>query len=156
MRYSTNLGLSLPEAEEYFDISTWNTNMRILDEAYALLRDESGQAHPIAADLVTYDDTQSGLDANNVQAAIDKLAFNCLDKNTYHIDVTENMTITIATYAHIYIVLNFGNTAYNVTFKQSIPGSGLKFIWEGGKPTFHANSTYELSFLNLDCRWFKR
>ena len=153
-RYSTNLGLTLPEPQEYFNINTWNSNMRTLDEAYALLKDDSGQSKPIAADLVTYDDTTSQLGAGNVQGAIDKLTLRGIDSNTYFIDVTQDMEITIATWAHIYVVLKFGNTVHNVTFKKSM--DGLDFVWEDGQPIWTANTTFELSFLRLDCRWFKR
>lgn len=155
-RLSKNLGLFLPEGHEYFNINTWNTNMQKLDAAYALLRDGSGLGQSIDARLVLYDNNLSDLDATNVQDAIDELAQRSPSSTAYFIDVTENMTITVATYAHAYFVLSFGPTVYNVTFVQSIPDSGKQFTWEGGEPYFEPNSVYELSFLHLDCKWFKR
>ena len=155
-RTSPNLGLALPLEKEYFNINTWNSNMRILDDAYALLTDPSGGSRPITAEIVQYDNTQSGLDATNLQMAVNELAGKTLDGDTYEIYVDQDMTITIATWAHIYIILHFGETVYNVTFEQSIPDSGIDFVWEGGRPNFQSNSTYELSFLRLDCMWFKR
>lgn len=152
-RYSDNLGLELPFERENFNINTWNANMRKLDEAYALLKN-GGETRPISADLVQYDNTNSGLAATNLQLAMDEIASENIDTDIYEIEVTEDMTINIATYAHIYIVLKFGDTVHNITWTKSLPGKD--FHWEGGQPTFQANSTYELSFLYLDCCWFKR
>lgn len=150
-RYTENLNLELPSEMEYFTINTWNYNMRILDEAYALL---SGQTSKVTADLVSYDNSQSGLDAHNVQTALDKLASTSQIDNLYIMTVTEDVNLTVATYAHIYFVLSFGATVPEVTFSASIPEKD--FVWEGGEPVFQPNSTYELSFLHLDCKWFKR
>lgn len=155
-KYSDNLGLRLPLAKEYFNINTWNTNMRLLDEAYALLSDSSGATHSIAANLVQYNNTASGLSAHNVQDALDEISQRTSIGEVFFIDVTYPMTLTVATYAHAYFVLSFGSTVYNVTFVQSLPDSGKEFVWEGGEPNFQPNSTYELSFLHLDCKWFKR
>lgn len=155
-KYSENLGLRLPLDKEYFNINTWNTNMRLLDEAYALLTDPSGGTTSISADLVTYDNSRSELQAGDLQGAVDELSGKFIDGNTYEIYVDQPMTLTIATWAHIYIILHFSDTVYDVTFVQSLPDSGIDFAWEGGKPHFQSNSTYELSFLRLDCLWFKR
>ena len=155
-RYSDNLGLILPLESENFDIKDWNSNMRVLDEAYALLTDPSGGTKPIASDLITYDNTESGLDAANVKDALDLLAQGTTAENLYFMDITEDTTITVATYSHVYLVLSFGETVPSVSFVQSIPDSGRDFVWEGGQPQFQPNSTYELSFLHLDCMWFKR
>ena len=154
--HSENLGLILPYEREYFNINTWNSNMRVLDEAYALLKNQSGQSQPIAASLIQYDNTNSGMAATNLQTAMDELVSNNIETNVYEIYVTQDEEIEIATWAHIYIVLHFGNTVPNVTFVQSMPGSGLDFHWEGGQPIFQANKTYELSFLRLDCKWVER
>lgn len=150
--YTDNLTLILPKGKEYFRIQDWNANMRKLDDAYGLL---SGQTQRVTASLVSYDNTTSGIDAHNVQDAIDKVAQNSSISNTvYFIEADHDMTITIATYAHIYVVLSFGSTVPNITFAKSI--AGKDFVWEGGEPVFQPNSTYELSFLHLDCKWFKR
>lgn len=153
-KYTDNLGLSLPKGEEFFNIQTWNTNMRLLDEAYALLTDQSGGTKKISADLVQYDNSTSGLNAHNVKEALDILSQSATVDNLYIMTITEDTTLTVATYAHIYFVLSFGETVPNVTFVQSIPEKD--FVWEGGEPVFQPNSTYELSFLHLDCKWFKR
>lgn len=155
-RYSDNLRLILPLESENFDIKDWNSNMRVLDEAYALLTDPSGGTKPFPADVISYDNTESHLSAANVQSAIDELSGTLIDGNTYEETVTSDTTITIATWAHIYLILHFGETVPNVTFVQSLPDSGINFVWEGGYPSFQPNSTYELSFLRLDCMWFKR
>ena len=153
---SPNLGLILPNESEFFDINTWNKNMRILDEAYALLTDPSGSPTSVPADMISYDNTVSGMTATNLQSAVDELAGRTMDGNTYEIYVDQDMQLTIATWAHIYLILHFSDTVYNVTFVQSLPDSGIDFVWEGGAPNFQSNSTYELSFLRLDCLWFKR
>jgi len=153
---SPNLGLILPAESENFNISTWNRNMRILDDAYALLTDPQGGSSPIPAVMIRYDNTASELDATNVQEAVDSLAGTLIDGNTYEVYVDQNITLTIATWAHIYLILHFGETVPTVNFVQSLPDSGIDFRWEGGHPSFQPNSTYELSFLRLDCMWFKR
>lgn len=150
-RFTDNLGLRLPEKQEYFRISDWNTNMQLLDSAYGIL---SGQSQRVTANLVQYDNTTSGLNAVNVQEALDEISINSSSSNVYFIEADHDMTITIATYAHIYVVLSFGSTVPNITFAKSI--AGKDFVWEGGEPVFQPNSTYELSFLHLDCKWFKR
>lgn len=150
-RYTDNLGLRLPEKQEYFRISDWNANMQLLDSAYGIL---SGQSQRVTASLVAYDNSTSGLSAINVQGALDEIGKNSSSANVYFIEADHDMTITIATYAHIYVVLSFGSTVPNITFAKSI--AGKDFVWEGGEPVFQANSTYELSFLHLDCKWFKR
>ena len=39
MRYSQNLGLTLPEGPDYFNIGDWNSNMSKLDYAYSMLKE---------------------------------------------------------------------------------------------------------------------
>lgn len=155
-RETLNLHLTLPDEREYFNIVTWNKNMQTLDEAYALLTDPSGSPTSVPANMISYDNSVSGMTATNLQSAVDELAGRTMDGNTYEIYVDQDMQLTIATWAHIYIILHFSDTVYNVTFVQSLPDSGIDFVWEGGAPNFQSNSTYELSFLRLDCMWFKR
>lgn len=154
-KYSDNLRLTLPKKDEYFDITTWNNNMRLLDEAYALL---TGSASKLSANLISYDNSKSKLKAANVQEAIDEVATGGGGSTSelYFITATTPTTITAATYGHTYVVLSFGSTVPAVTFEQSIPSSGKSIVWQGGEPTFEPNSTYELSFLHLNCKWFKR
>ena len=155
-RETQNLHLFLPNENELFNITTWNQNMQTLDEAYALLTDPSGSPTSVPANMISYDNSVSGMTATNLQSAVDELAGRTIDGNTYEIYVDQDMQLTIATWAHIYIILHFSDTVYNVTFVQSLPDSGIDFVWEGGTPNFQSNSTYELSFLRLDCMWFKR
>lgn len=155
-RETQNLHLYLPDENERFNIATWNANMQTLDEAYALLTDPSGTATSVPANMISYDNSESGLTATNLQSAVDELVGRSMDGDTYEIYVDQDMQITIATWAHIYLILHFSDTVYNVTFVQSLPDSGIDFVWEGGRPNFQSNSTYELSFLRLDCMWFKR
>lgn len=73
------------------------------------------------------------------------------------IDVTEDMDITIKNYGHTYLVLNFYNTVYTVNFvKSDTTDTSVNFKYHGGLPVFQANTSYELSFLNLDCVYIKR
>lgn len=154
-KYTSNLGLAMPYGDEYFNINSWNANMRILDEAYALLIDDSGEARTVNAASISYDPTSSGLSATNVQSAIDIIS-QTGESPIRHITVDQNMTIEVPSSGHLYVVLAFGQTLYNVTFTQSDPNSGKSITWQGGQPSFGANNVYELSFLDLDCRWFKR
>ena len=155
-RETQNLHLFLPDENEFFNITTWNQNMQTLDEAYALLTDPSGSPTSVPASMISYDNTDSGLTASNLQGAVDEIVGRSMDGDTYEIYVDQDMQLTIATWAHIYLILHFSDTVYNVTFVQSLPDSGIDFVWEGGRPNFQSNSTYELSFLRLDCMWFKR
>ncbi len=150
--YSDNLGLILPFEREMFDINTWNQNMRVLDEAYAYLTDESGVTRGINALSVRYDPTVSELDATNVQAAIDELSRGAAGGYMY-VDVTEDIEISVPTEGHLYVVLAFGSTMYTVTFTTE---QGKTIVYEQGTPNFSVDNVYELSFLNLNCRWFKR
>lgn len=155
-RETQNLHLHLPDENEFFNITIWNQNMQTLDEAYALLTDPSGTPTSVPANMITYDNSESGLTSQNLQGAVDEISASAIDGDTYEIYVDQDMQITIATWAHIYLILHFSDTVYNVTFVQSLPDSGIDFRWEGGYPSFQSNSTYELSFLRLDCMWFKR
>lgn len=154
--YTQNIALKCPDGPELFNIADWNANMRKLDEAYALLKDDSGVAQPVPARLVTYDNSTSGLQAGDVQAALDEIATGNIDTDTYYREINEDSTLICLTYGHTYWVISFGDTVYNVTWQQSIPDSGQEFHWEGGQPTFEPYGIYELSFLDLDCKWFKR
>lgn len=69
------------------------------------------------------------------------------------ISVLEDMELTIASYAHVYLVLAFGTTLHNVTFT---PSEGGTITWINGTPTFEASSVYEISFLHLSAVWMKR
>ena len=155
-RETQNLHLFLPDENELFNITTWNQNMQTLDEAYALLTDPSGSPTSVPANMITYDNSATEIISQNLQGAVDEVVSRNIDGNTYEVYVDQDMTLTIATWAHIYLILHFSDTVYNVTFVQSLPDSGINFIWEGGHPSFQPNSTYELSFLRLDCMWFKR
>lgn len=155
-RTTQNLGLILPLEPEYFDIDTWNRNMRILDEAYALLTDSEGGTMAIPSSAVSYDNSETEMQAENVQSAIDELTYHVIDTETREITIDSNTTIAVDTHGHTYLVLHFGDTVYDVTFTKLTPDSSIDFVWEGGIPTFQPNSTYELSFLRLDCMWFKR
>lgn len=69
---------------------------------------------------------------------------------------TEDVTITVKSYGHTYVILTFGGDVYNVTFQKSDPEDPNVITYQGDAPVFEANSTYELSFLKLNCIWKKR
>lgn len=146
-----NLGLRCPYEDEFFSINVWNSNMRILDEAYALLTDPSG-SHSIPASAISFNNSGTGLRATNVQAALNELVKSTVVTEYLEVTVTEDITITVAANSHVWVVLHF-SSIYQVDFQTS---SGAPVEWEGGRPTFEANSTYELSFLKGNCKWFKR
>ena len=152
--YSTLLRLKLPWDSEFFDINIWNYNTKILDNAYALIRDYNSDG--ITADQVLYDNSTSGLIGVNVQEAIDELTSYVVDSNVVVQTVTADTTIVVPTDSYLYVVLTFGANVPKITFEQSDPESGLPIYWEGGEPVFTPNATYELSFLKLNCRWIMR
>lgn len=149
---TSNLHLILPLGSRYWNLDTWVENMNILDKAYLDIQ------HTIelrlVASNVAINRTIPGLNARNAQTALDNLA--ARGTSIYFINVTENMTLTIPSYAYCHMTLTFGNTVPTVTFVKSIPDSHSDFEWINGQPTFEANSTYELSFLHLACIWQKR
>ena len=151
-KLTDNLGLRMPLGEEYFSINHWNTNMRLLDEAYALLKDTTG-THKIPADMINFNNTGTGMRATTVQAALNELVQASVSTELVQLYVNEDKTIGIPANSHVWIILTFGGTVYQVDFESN---SGLPIEWEGGRPSFEPNSTYELSFLKLNCRWFKR
>lgn len=105
---------------------------------------------------------QPAINASVMQAHTDAIKGidNYLLNNTgdfLEMDVTEDLAITVQNHSHTYVVLHFGNTVYNVTFVKSDPSeTGSSIVYHGGEPIFQPNSTYELSFLNLDCIYVKR
>lgn len=75
--------------------------------------------------------------------------------NYLELTVDQETTITLKATGHTYIVLKFEGTVYNVTFATDPSGQTITYD-SGSAPQFEANSTYELSFLNLYCIWKKR
>lgn len=101
------------------------------------------------------------IDVSSMQAHTDAISGidNYLFANTgdlIDLTVDEDTTITVKSYGHTYVVLTFGETVYNVTFVKSDPDDPNNIVYQKGAPTFEANSTYELSFLKLNCIWEKR
>lgn len=152
--YTSNLRLKLPWDSEFFDIGIWNYNTKILDNTFALIRDYNSEG--ITADQVEYDNRESGLLSENVQDAIDELVTYVVDSNVVVETVTSDMTIVIPTDSYMYVVLTFGANVPTISFEQSNPQSGLPIYWENGEPLFLPNSTFELSFLKLNCKWTMR
>lgn len=69
---------------------------------------------------------------------------------------TEDMTITVNSYGHTYVILNFGETVPEITFEKSDSQDPNDISYQGEPPAFEPNSTYELSFLKLYCIYKKR
>jgi hypothetical protein len=152
MRYSQNLGLTLPEGPDYFNIDDWNSNMNKLDYAYSMLK-EGSVVTEVDASLIHYDGSQTGL-IPNIQGALEQLENNEIEEETiqeYTID--QETYILIKEEGHDYVILHFGEDVYDVYF--NILGSENVVTWEKRKPIWHPNSTFELSFLNGDCVWIE-
>lgn len=152
MRYSQNLGLTLPEGPDYFNISDWNSNMSKLDYAYSMLK-EGSVVTEVDASLIHYDNSQTGL-IPNIQGALEQLENNEIEEETiqeYTID--QETYILIKEEGHDYVILHFGEDVYDVYF--NILGSEDAVTWEKRMPIWHPNSTFELSFLNGDCVWIE-
>ncbi len=152
MRYSQNLGLTLPEGPDYFDIGDWNSNMSKLDYAYSMLK-EGSVVTEVDASLIHYDSSQTGL-VPNIQGALEQLENNEIEEETiqeYTID--QETYILIKEEGHDYVILHFGEDVYDVYF--NILGSENVVTWEKREPIWHPNSTFELSFLNGDCVWIE-
>lgn len=101
------------------------------------------------------------IDVNSMQAQTDALSGidNYLFSNTgdlINLPVEADTTITVKSYGHTYVVLTFGENLYNVTFVKSDPDDPNDITYQKEAPTFEPNSTYELSFLYLNCIWKKR
>lgn len=101
------------------------------------------------------------IDVNSMQAHTDAISGidNYLLANTgdlIDLTVDDDIIITVKSYGHTYVVLTFGSTVYNVNFQKSDPLDPNVISYQGEPPVFEANSTYELSFLKLNCIWKKR
>ena len=154
MRYSQNLGLTLPEGPDYFNIGDWNSNMSKLDYAYSMLKEGSAVTE-VDASLIHYDSSQTGL-VPNVQNALEQLENNEIEEETiqeYTIDQDEY--IEIQSEGHDYIILHFGETVYDINFYMLGTQGQNHITWEKRQPIWHPNSTFELSFLNGDCVWIE-
>ena len=111
--------------------------------------------HPDGWDDPSY---QPPINVNSMQDITDGLSGidNYLVENTGDLINIEPDTATIIdvkTNGHTYVILTFGDDVYNITFH---PDDGGTITYQGEAPTFEANSTYELSFLYLNCIWKKR
>ena len=151
MEYTNNLNLRLPQGSCYWNLDTWKTNMNILDKAYLDIQ------HNIHASLIASNITCSNaksdgkLVSTNCQSMFEEM--NHKLSRVRFITVTSDMTIPIATDAHDYLVLTFGDPVYNVTFAKSNPSSSNNFSYLNGYPIFQKNKSYEMSFLRLCCLW---
>lgn len=99
------------------------------------------------------------IDVNSMQALTDGiediddyLVANTGDLIVITPETSEN--IPVKANGHTYVVLTFGETVYDITFVPT--PSGGTITYQGEPPVFEANSTYELSFLYLNCIWKKR
>lgn len=151
-RQTDNLGLILPLGSKYWNLDTWVTNMKILDEAFTEIQGQIEER--LTARNLTFDNTDLPLDATTVQDAIEEL--NVKSSSFRIIDVDENMTIPVSCTAHDYIILNFYNSVPNINFVKSDDSYQGDFQWLNGYPTFEANATYEISFLQLAGIWMKQ
>ena len=149
-QHTEELKLTLPLGSCYWNYDTWNENMKILDKAFLDLN-EIIIGNLTASQLTCHNDS---FEATTVQEFGEEAPHKLSKK--YEMTITEDTTIPIAVYAHIYLVLHFGNTVPNVTFVKSLPSAPGNFEWLNRQPVFRANKTYELSFLRLSCIWAER
>lgn len=143
------LHLKLPNGSKYWNYDTWCENMKILDEAAKNI--QTIILDNLQAQNVSYNNTSSGLSADDVQEAIDKI-------NTYgswvkFADITSATNFEINVQGCCHLTLAFGSTLYPVSFTNQ---ASRQFTWINGYPNFEANSVYELNFLDLECIWAKR
>ena len=149
---TTYLDLILPLGSKYWNWDTWVENMKKLDDAYLNIHHDIELR--LTANNVGLNPAIMQIHSSNAQGAVDELSHK--GSSIFFIDVTEDMTLTVPSYAYAHFVLTFGNSVPTVTFVKSIPDSHNDIEWINGEPTFEANSTYELSFLHLSCLWTKR
>lgn len=143
------LHLKLPNGSKYWNYDTWCENMKILDEAAHNIQTiilDNLQAHN-----VYYDNTTSGLSADDVQEALDNIDIYGSWVKFEDVNSPTNFEINVRGCCHL--TLAFGSTVPAVSFTNR---SSLPFTWINGYPTFEANSVYELNFLDLQCIWVKR
>lgn len=151
--YTDNLRLILPRGSKYWNLDTWNENMKILDRAYIDVQ-HSIQTQLVASNVSFDNSLTPVIESTTVQGAIPEV----LAKKDFIIyrNITSDTTFTVPIEHHAYFVLTFGSSVPRVNFIKSDETSPVNFQWLNGEPEFEADSTFELSFLNLACIWAKR
>jgi len=136
-KYTKHLNLIKPDEPEFFNINTWNANMNILDEAYAII-----EGDVVELEAVTDEEGNA--------------IYPILQSGIYHISVKSPVVINFPSYSIIHVVLAFDTTVYDVTWKKSI-ADAKNIIWDdGAEPQWEASSVYEVSILHGHAIAYKR
>ena len=108
MQYTDNLGLKLPEGTDFYDVDDMNYNSQLIDAAI------SGSGGT-AADI-SYDNSDSGLSATNVQDAIDEVA---QSGGGGGVGTVVNLTTTTASFHNKTVTLTGTYATYTTTFDNT-------------------------------------
>ena len=108
MQYTDNLGLKLPEGTDFYDVDDMNYNSQLIDAAI------SGSGGT-AADI-SYDNSDSGLSATNVQDAIDEVA---QSGGGGGVGTVVNLTTTTASFHNKTVTLTGAYATYTATFDST-------------------------------------
>ena len=134
MKYTNNLGLLKPESTDFYDVNNQNDNMDIIDEEIKKLRKGSAvyltqaeydalpdskltddveyritdaNADEPKASNLAYDNTHSGIEAVNVQGAIDEISDSLDWKSAGQVKGTTALTLP-TNYNELYIYVSIG------------------------------------------------
>ena len=108
MQYTDNLGLKLPEGTDFYDVDDMNYNSQLIDAAI------SGSGGT-AADI-SYDNSDSGLSATNVQDAIDEVA---QSGGGGGVGTVVNLTTTTTSFHNKTVTLTGTYATYTATFDNT-------------------------------------
>ena len=108
MQYTDNLGLKLPEGTDFYDVDDMNYNSQLIDAAI------SGSGGT-AADI-SYDNSDSGLSATNVQDAIDEVA---QSGGGGGVGTVVNLTTTTPSFHNKTVTLTGTYATYTTTFDNT-------------------------------------
>lgn len=135
--YTKHLNLIKPGEEEYFNINSWNANMNILDEAFAISNNK----------IVELESTTDD-DGNQIYMAT--------QSGIYYVAVLSPTILYYPSYSIVHYMIAFRENVYDIQWKKTI-ASASNIIWDDGEePEWEPNSVYEVSILHGHAIAYKR
>lgn len=71
MEYTTNYNLFKPDENDFYDVEDFNLNAEIIDTKLKEIENKAESSGD--AENIEYDNTESGLESTNIQAAINEI-----------------------------------------------------------------------------------